>query len=722
MSGSMRAIRCFRPSGMTMPTAGVRRLLHGWVFTAALLVAGYAQAGILPDTLFTAVEPDPTSDTTGDFSFVATIPGSTFQCSLDGAGFATCTSPFTTPALANGPHALRVRAREPGGGLDPTPAAHAWTVDTIAPNTTIDIGPSGVVASTSATFTFSSTEAGSTFQCALDGALFSSCPAGYTGLAQGSHTFQVRAFDAAGNVDPTPASRTWTVDTVAPDTSITTGPSGAVASTSATFTFSSNEAGATFQCALDGAAFAACPAGYTGLAQGSHTFQVRAIDAAGLTDPTPASRTWTVDTVAPDTSISTGPSGTVASTSATFTFSSNEGGVTFQCALDGAAFSSCPAGYTGLAQGSHTFQVRAVDAAGTADPTPASRSWVVDTVAPDTTITAGPSGAVASTSASFSFSSNEGGATFQCALDGAAFGACPASYTGLAQGSHNFQVRATDAAGNTDPTPASRTWTVDTVAPDTTIVTGPSGLVASTSATFTFSSNEAGATFECALDGAAFASCPASYTGLAQGPHSLQARARDAAGNLDPTPAARSWTVDSVAPDTTITSGPSGAVASTSASFTFTANEGGSTFQCALDGGGFSNCPAGYTGLAQGAHTFQVRAVDIAGNQDPTPASRSWRVDTVAPQTSFTATPTNPSSDPTGDFAFVSNEGDADFRCSLDVAPFVGCTSPFTTPPLAPGAHSLEVAAIDAAGNIDPSPATFIWSIQFDNVFRDGFE
>src|SRR5207253_2889644 len=72
--------------------------------------------------------------------------------------------------------------------------------------------------STSASFTFTSSETGSTFQCSLDGATFASCtsPKTYSGLAQGSHTFQVKATDASGNVDPTPDSYTWTVDTTAP--------------------------------------------------------------------------------------------------------------------------------------------------------------------------------------------------------------------------------------------------------------------------------------------------------------------------------------------------------------------------------------------------------------------------------------------------------------------------------------------------------------------------
>lgn len=91
-------------------------------------------------------------------------------------------------------------------------------LDTTAPNTTIASGPSGTLKSTSASFGFSSSEAGSKFQCSLDGAAFTSCasPKSYTNLKNGSHTFKVRAIDQAGNTDATPAVRTWKVDTVKP--------------------------------------------------------------------------------------------------------------------------------------------------------------------------------------------------------------------------------------------------------------------------------------------------------------------------------------------------------------------------------------------------------------------------------------------------------------------------------------------------------------------------
>jgi CSLREA domain-containing protein len=97
-------------------------------------------------------------------------------------------------------------------------ASTSTAADTTPPETTIDSGPTGTVSIASATFEFSSSEAGSAFECSLDGAPFSGCasPKDYTSLADGSHTFEVRAIDAAGNTDPTPAKRSWTVDATAP--------------------------------------------------------------------------------------------------------------------------------------------------------------------------------------------------------------------------------------------------------------------------------------------------------------------------------------------------------------------------------------------------------------------------------------------------------------------------------------------------------------------------
>jgi polysaccharide biosynthesis protein PslG len=95
----------------------------------------------------------------------------------------------------------------------------AWTayrshaIDTAPPDTSVDSGPSGSGNGPSASFGFSSTEAGSDFACSLDGGAAQPCasPQAYTGLADGAHTFSVTATDPHGNADPSPAARSWSV-------------------------------------------------------------------------------------------------------------------------------------------------------------------------------------------------------------------------------------------------------------------------------------------------------------------------------------------------------------------------------------------------------------------------------------------------------------------------------------------------------------------------------
>jgi hypothetical protein len=92
------------------------------------------------------------------------------------------------------------------------------------------------------------------------------------------------------------------------------------------------------------------------------------------------------------------------------------------------------------------------------------------------------------------------------------------------------------------------------------------------------------------------------------------------------------------APETTIRSD---AVDGTSATFTFDSPDANATFECALDGD-FAPCtsPKAYSGLSDGAHTFRVRAVDLGGAPDPTPATRSFTVATATPTPTPTATAT----------------------------------------------------------------------------------
>jgi hypothetical protein len=87
--------------------------------------------------------------------------------------------------------------------------------DTQPPETRVTSGPTGTTESHEAEFRFSSSEKRSTFQCRVDAFDWRSCrsPITYTEVPDGEHTFSVRARDRYGNVDPTPATRSWTVAT-----------------------------------------------------------------------------------------------------------------------------------------------------------------------------------------------------------------------------------------------------------------------------------------------------------------------------------------------------------------------------------------------------------------------------------------------------------------------------------------------------------------------------
>jgi hypothetical protein len=125
---------------------------------------------------------------------------------------------------------------------------------------------------------------------------------------------------------------------------------------------------------------------------------------------------------------------------------------------------------------------------------------------------------------------------------------------------------------------------------------------------------------------------------VADGPHTLEVRAGispfgDGIVYGDTSPASRSWTVDSVPPDTSISAGPPTATTDRSATLQFSgADPAPGTamiYECRLDGGQWSRCDSGesqLSSLALGPHRFEVRAADAAGNLDPSPAIRDWNV------------------------------------------------------------------------------------------------
>jgi LPXTG-site transpeptidase (sortase) family protein len=219
--------------------------------------------------------------------------------------------------------------------------------------------------------------------------------------------------------------------------------------------------------------------------------------------------------------------------------------------------------------------------------------------------------------------------------------------------------------GNTDPTPASHTWTVDSDGPAVTInqASGQADPANSSPINFTvvFSEPVSGfATGDVTLAGTAGATT-AIVTEIAPndgtmynvavsgmgGDGTVTASvsagvAVDASnnGNAASTSADNTVTYNTSAPETNIDSSPPVVTNSQNATFSFSSPAADlAGFECQLDGGGWSACstPWNYLGLGAGSHTFEVRAFDDAGNYDPSPATYTWAVDLGFPTVLFTS-------------------------------------------------------------------------------------
>src|SRR5438093_985766 len=650
---------------------------------------------------------------------------SNFECSYDNSNFTTCISPVQSNKLTDGAHNVKVRAKDNIGNLDLSPQSISWTVDTVAPLTSINsafdgnksaISTVGNTSSNNVLFTFSGNDTGvglDHFECSVDNLKFVTCtsPLQIDSLRDGVHTLVARAHDGVGNKDPSPASFSWTVDTVAPLTSINS--------------------------AFDGNKSA----------------------------------------------ISTG--GNTSSNNAIFSFSANDTGGKedkgvginhFECILDNSNTITCtsPLEINSLKEGNHNLQIFSKDNVGNMRTSPALMSWNVDTIPPTTSITSANdgnnqtinnNGNSSSTSIKFTFAGNDSGGLrvthLECSLDGGPFSLCtsPTQYSSanISDGVHIFEVRAEDNVGNKDPSPSSFAWTVDTVPPDANIDSAtdgnrtsisPGGNTSSNSVTFKISGNDTGGKegigvginhFECSIDNSNFTTCigPVQSNNLTDGAHIFEVRAEDNVGNISPSPSSFTWTVDTTQSSTAIDSATDGSNAtvtngnntkSTSMTFMFSGNDTGvgiSNFECSIDNSNFTTCtsPVQSNNLTDGTHNFKVSAKDHVGNISPSPSSFTWIEDTIPPSTTIdSATDShhekivmNGNSSANSILVkFAGNDtgvGVDHFECSIDNLKFVSCNSPLEINSLKDGTHTLAVLSEDTSTNTDPSPALFRWAV-----------
>jgi len=450
------------------------------------------------------------------FSFQSADTAATFKCSLVKSGaadaFVNCggtgngTVTYGTDAagaiaqngvnpLPDGAYVFKVEGI--GATGISVPNAYAFTVDTVAPPVTITSAPASPTNKNTPTFAFSSTDPTASFSCSLTPASgadqFSLCtsPITYPAQADGSYTFKVTATDPAGNA--TTATSALVIDTVAP--TVSASPAGGVFTTAQSVVLTASEPATIFY-TTDGttpttATTTKGASPVTVSVPGSLTLKYFAVDTAGNAG-TVASQTYQIGSVV----LSQNPPALTKVNTPTFAWTDTVAGATFQCSLVLQAaldtFSPCtsPKTYAAQPDGAYRFVVK--DSAGSS----ASFLFTIDTVPPTVTITSNPPNPDPNLSASFGFSSNQAGTTFQCSFGlstaAAAFSACtsPANYTGLTGGStYIFQVKGTDPAGNTSGAQTYTFSVAGTVKPTTTApvasLTGLTTAQPTTSATTT---------------------------------------------------------------------------------------------------------------------------------------------------------------------------------------------------------------------------------------------
>jgi hypothetical protein len=507
-------------------------------------------------------------------------------------------------------------------------------------------------------------------------------------LADGNHTVESMAVDAAGNVEPRVGGTSMVVDTVAPVVSLLSVPPPFSRNSSLSVLVAVVDAWPSrVDATLDGYALTSWTGnGTTALSfviapldDGNHSLVLTCVDDAGNAAAT-ARTSWVTDRERPLSLVELLHPRTQVNASAVT--------VSVRCALeshpelcvaswryeltpaDGSTVvvlegSAAPAPLTfDYAQdGMVMFSLLCVDAAGNPGITPAILLWSWDQRAPDTTAEMmdanwwpGVSAYVVdSATVSIFASSDEVGVYVVRVVDGptSVFTWTPVAVDGLSVGYHIITVTAVDGAGNSDPSPAEVSVFVDTVTPSTLVTAAPPSLTNSSSVTFSLA---AGKEVNGSMRGyhltvePPIASVPmfvnasdvdgsvvVAVSALPSSAYTIVAMAEDAAGHIDAAGVAMSFVVDTDAPQSAcshalgayvnrseVTVGVN-ATDALSAASSFVALDG-AAWQPLLPRARF------VITLPDGAHAISCRAVDAAGNAQPPPYDTvSFVVDTIAP-------------------------------------------------------------------------------------------
>jgi hypothetical protein len=669
-----------------------------------------------------------------------TGPDITVSYRIDGGYWDVATGDSATfSSLDEGEHTVEVKVSDVAD--NEYTASVTFTVDTVSPSVSITSPEDGdLVGTDDVAVSWTASDGGSGIDTveirAGDDAWqdAGTSPSVIEGLADGPHTVEVMATDAAGNWAI--AMIDITVDATDPVVSITEPTEGSILSSSTveivwTADDGSGSGVAAVELNLDSSAWEPVTGGtttLTGLADGEHTVVIRATDLVGNEDS--ASVNFTVDTLGPTVSIDSPADGYISSSaSIAIAWTASSDTETTEYRLDGGSWvevTGSSVTLSSLSDGSHTFEVSVTDGAGLS--VTDSIGFVVDTGDPVVAISSPEDGAeLSGTEVVVEWTASDAGsgvAMVEVRLDSGAWVEVTGpseTFAGLSEGLHTVVVRATDEAGNTAT--AEVAFTVDATDPIVSISSPDDGAsIASGSIDVEYSATDLGSGIETVqrrVDGGAWAAVSGGsfeLTGLADGSHTIEVMATDGAGNQ--ATASIDVVVDTVAPTVVITSPAADALyAEDSVAVVWTAADTGSgiaSVEVSTDGVSWIEVTAGtydFTGLEDGSWTLHVRVTDNAGNVAQ--ASVSVMVDTTGPELSVVS----PDDDETLEEADLTVSWDVsdalsgvDYcEVSVDGGAFVdvGTDTEYLIEGLASGEHTVKIRAYDVAGNMEEVTVTF---------------
>jgi len=662
----------------------------------------------------------------------------------------------TSPALEDGSWYFHLRTKDLAGNWTSTVHLGPFHIDTVASTVSIETDPPAADGNdgwfiTKPTITLKISESGTIYyQWDSTTGSWTTYANSFTAL-EGEHTLYYYAKDTAGNVSVI-KSRTFKVDTVAPAAfNISEPEDGATGNnaTATTFTWSASSDSmlAKYQLYVDSALVAdnisASATSYTlskPLDPGTYTWYIKAVDSAGNEVASTSTFTLTVaDVVAPSTSLTTNPSVTDGGygwfkTTPSITLSRNEPGTTYyQWDSTTGSWTTYTSGFSAM-EGEHTLYYYSVDASGNKEAVK-SKAIKVDTVTPNAFNISSPSDGSSTDNASLptfswdaSSDSNSGLGKYQLFVDGSLVkdGITETSYTltkSLAAGSHTWNVKAFDYAGNGVDSTSTFTINVsDVVAPTTTVYSDPSYTNGwfNTSPTITLTRDEEGTTY---YQWNSTTGGWLTYTGAFKAPsedgeHILYYHSVDKSNNKEETKS-KSFKIDKNAPNAfDITEPADGTVTDNASKPTFKwiassdSTSGLAKYQIYVDGvlkiDNISASATSYTlssPLDPGNHTWYVKAVDNAGNSTSSTSTYDLTVnDIVAPATTLS---TNPSSPDGTNGWFKTNPsitlsrnepGTTYYQWDSTTGSWTTYTGSFNAPE---GQHTLYYYSVDTSGNVE---------------------